>query len=80
MADDRDRARLSTGGWAALVLLLIFLAASIWYAVYAWGSLGDIGISTFGWIALIGGSVITIGVGGGLMALLFYSSRNKYDR
>lgn len=78
--DESNHARLSTGGWLAMVLLLVFLAVSIWYAVYAWGALGDIQMSTFGWIALIAGSVLTIAVGGGLMALLFYSSRNDYDR
>jgi TRAP-type C4-dicarboxylate transport system permease small subunit len=78
--DNRDRAHLSGAGWFALVVLLGFLAASIWYAITAWGSLADVHISTFGWFALIFGSLLTIGVGGGLMALLFYSSRNDYDR
>jgi len=29
---------------------------------------------------LIAGSVLTIAVGGGLMALVFYSNRNNFDR
>jgi hypothetical protein len=37
-------------------------------------------MSVFGWFALVAGSVITVAVGGGLMALVFYSSRNDYDR
>ena len=37
-------------------------------------------MSAFGWIALIAGSFITIAVGGGLMALVFYSSRHDMDR
>ena len=81
MSNDRDDpAHLSTGGWAALAVLLAFLVASIWYAVFAWNALGVSQMSTFGWVALIGGSLITIAVGGGLMALLFYSRRNNYDR
>jgi hypothetical protein len=77
---DNDRAHLSRGGWLALVVLLGFLAVSVWYAITTWGSLGESHMSTFGWFALIAGSVLTIGVGGGLMSLIFYSSRNDYDR
>ena len=78
---ERDNeAHLSKAGWFALAVLLGFLAISIWYAVSAWSALGVSQMSTFGWFALIAGSLITIAVGGGLMALLFYSSRNNYDR
>ncbi|HXC55835.1 MAG TPA: hypothetical protein VNU97_11115 [Rhizomicrobium sp.] len=75
-----DHAHLSRGGWLALAILIGFLAVSIWYAVYTWGAIGPAHMSAFGWFALIAGSLITIGVGGGLMALMFYSDRNHYDR
>jgi hypothetical protein len=78
--DSDDRAHLSRGGWLALAVLLGFLAVSVWYAVTTWGSLGESHMSAFGWFALIAGSVLTIAVGGGLMSLIFYSSRNDYDR
>ena len=78
--EDSDHAHLSRGGWLALVVLLAFLGASIWYAVYSWNAIGVAHMSTFGWFALIAGSFITVAVGGGLMALVFYSSRNNYDR
>ncbi len=78
--DDHDHAHLSGGGWLALAVLLGFLAASIWFAVHVWGGIGIVHMSAFGWFALIAGSLITIAVGGGLMALIFYSSRNDYDR
>jgi hypothetical protein len=79
--DDRDnRARLSGAGWLALTILLGFLAASIWYAVHSWSLIGEAHMSAFGWFALIAGSLITVAVGGGLMALVFYSSRHDYDR
>ena len=71
---------LSSAGWLALGVLIAFLAVSIWYAIYTWGAIGDVHLSGFGWFALIAGSVITIAVGGGLMALIFYSNRNDYDR
>ncbi len=78
--DDQDRAHLSRGGWLALAILIGFLAVSIWYAVYAWGAIGQTQMSAFGWFALIAGSLVTVAVGGGLMALIFYSSRHDYDR
>ncbi len=79
--DDRDNhAHLAKGGWLALVILVGFLAVSIWYAVYTWGAIGAAHMSAFGWFALIAGSLITVAVGGGLMALVFYSGRNGYDR
>lgn len=78
--DNQDHAHLSQGGWLALIVLLGFLAVSVWYAVYSWGEIGVAHMSAFGWFALIAGSLITIAVGGGLMALVFYSSRHDYDR
>ena len=78
--DNQDHAHLSGGGWLALAVLLGFLAISIWYAIYNWGAIGVTHISAFGWFALIFGSLITVAVGGGLMALVFYSSRHDYDR
>jgi hypothetical protein len=37
-------------------------------------------MSAFGWFALIAGSLITVVIGAGLMALVFYSSRHDMDR
>ncbi len=78
--DNDDHASLSGGGWLALAVLLGFLAVSLWFAVYVWTGIGVAHMSAFGWFALIAGSLITIAVGGGLMALIFYSSRNNFDR
>lgn len=78
--DNGDRAHLARGGWLALVVLIGFLGVSIWYAVYSWNAIGITHMSAFGWFALGAGSLITVAVGGGLMALIFYSSRNDYDR
>lgn len=36
-------------------------------------------LGVHGWTAMIIGAVFSIVVGGGLMALLFYSSRHGYD-
>jgi hypothetical protein len=37
-------------------------------------------MSGWGWTFLILGVVVTTGLGGGLMALVFYSSRHDMDR
>jgi hypothetical protein len=37
-------------------------------------------MSGWGWTFLVLGVVVTIGLGGGLMALVFYSSRHDMDR
>jgi hypothetical protein len=82
MNDDREgsRTRLSPGGWLTIILLAGFLGWAIWYAVHAWNALAGVGITTAGWVMLGLGVVVTLVVGGGLMALLFYSSRKNYDR
>ena len=74
MPDDKGRARLSGAGWFAVIVLVAFLAVTLWYGVAGWRALGDVEMSTFGWIALVAGSFVTIAVGAGLMALVFYLS------
>lgn len=70
---------LGGGGWIAILVLLGFLAVAIFYAVHGWSRLGPVGIPVAGWVFLIAGVVVTVVVGGGLMALLFYSSRKGRD-
>ena len=62
-----------------MIALAGFLAAAIAYAIYGWSRLGAVGIPPVGWAFLIAGIVLTLLVGGGLMALLFYSSRKGRD-
>jgi hypothetical protein len=71
--------RLGPWGWFAIAVLLAFLAAAIAYALYAWNALGAVAIPATGWLFLILGIVVTILFGGGLMELLFYSSRKGRD-
>ena len=44
-----------------------------------WNSMGATQISGHGWAALTAGVAISLLVGGGLMALVFISSRRGYD-
>jgi hypothetical protein len=60
------------------VPLLALLAASIWFAASAWQHLGG-DIPLYGYVAIAGGVLFSLAIGGGLMALVFYSSRHGYD-
>ncbi len=59
--------------------LFALLALAIWFAGAAWVHLGGDGIPLYGYVAIGGGVLVSLLVGGGLMALVFYSSRHGYD-
>ena len=59
----------------AVILSLSFVAIG----VYAWQSLGASELTVHGYIALVLGVIGTIGLGVGLMVLVFYSHRYGYD-
>jgi hypothetical protein len=81
MADDEPRGkRLSTAGVLTIVILVVLLAAAVWYAAGIWSSLAGVHISALGWTFMVLGVVVTIGLGAGLMGLVFYSSRHDMDR
>jgi hypothetical protein len=56
-------------------LLLVAAAVSLWI----WNQLGDTTMGAQGYVALVLGVVATLVIGGGLMGLVFYSSRHGYD-
>jgi hypothetical protein len=70
---------LGTAGWIAVVVLVGLLVAAIAYAVHTWNELAGVSMPVTGWLFMILGAVFTFALGGGLMALLFYSSRKGKD-
>ncbi|HEY6981666.1 hypothetical protein [Reyranella sp.] len=64
----------------ALLVVMLVLALVILYEGWsiAGGEEGT-GMSTNGWIAMTLGIVATLGLGVGLMALVFYSNRHGRD-
>ncbi|MDE2166510.1 MAG: hypothetical protein KGJ66_09260 [Alphaproteobacteria bacterium] len=61
----------------AVAAVLALAAASV--AIWAWISLGAVQMSASGYIALVLGGVATLGLAGGLIALLFYSHNKGFD-
>ena len=78
--EKEPNSRLSPAGWIALAVLVGFFFVSLWYAVKVWSSMAGVQMSGWGWLFLILGVVVTVGLGAGLMALVFYSSRHDMDR
>jgi len=62
-----------------VVALLGLLTLSVWFAANAWIRIGGDEIPGYGYVAIAGGVLISLLVGGGLMALVFYSNRHGYD-
>lgn len=62
-----------------IVPLFALLAAALWFASAAWVRFSGAAIPLYGWVAIAGGVLVSVIVGGGLMALVFYSARHGYD-
>lgn len=75
-----DDVPLTAAGWITLVILAGFFFAALWYAIKVWTAMAGVHMTGWGWLTLVLGVVVTIGLGSGLMALVFYSSRHDYDQ
>jgi len=73
------RGSLSGGQFLVLAALSAILIMTIVWAVTVWTSSNDAPMSTHGWIALGLGTVFSLVIGCGLMALMFFSSRSGHD-
>lgn len=56
----------------------ILIMTLVW-ATYVWTSSNDVPMSQHGWIALGLGTLFSLVIGCGLMALMFFSSRSGHD-
>ncbi len=64
------------------VLLIVALGAMLIASVWQLGPIFSAyahEMSIHGWIALAAGTILSLGLGGGLMALSFFSARRGYD-
>jgi len=62
-----------------MVALVGLLILSLSLAAYLWWEMSEVDIGVHGLIALILGGVLSFALGGGLMALVFYSHKHGYD-
>ena len=62
-----------------IILLLVILAGAVFVGHYGWVSAGDVAMLAWGRLMMGLGIFFTLLVGGGLMALVFYSSRAGFD-
>jgi len=65
--------------WIAVAVAVAAVLAVAAAIAGVWTTLGDSGMSAAGWIAMGLGVLATLGLGAGLMALVFISSRRGYD-
>jgi hypothetical protein len=64
---------------AVILSLLGLLVVSVWFAYYVWASDTGPPLPTSGYIAMALGTLFSLVIGIGLMALVFYSHRRGYD-
>jgi hypothetical protein len=72
-------ARMGVGSWIILIVLLSLLVATGVVIYFGWILGNGTDVPTSGYAAMAFGVIISLAVGFGLMALLFYSSRKGYD-
>lgn len=78
-ADLSGASRMGARNWTILIVLLSLLAATLVVVYFGWTYAKDADVPTSGYVAMAIGVVFSLGVGFGLMALVFYSSRTGYD-
>lgn len=71
--------RISAGQFILLASLFALLFLSVAWAVWVWSANNDTPMTVHGWIALGLGTVFSLAIGIGLMALMFFSSRSGHD-
>ncbi len=65
--------------WIAMAVAAIGVLGAIAVSTGVWRAIGGSEISANGWIAMALGALVSLGLGIGLMALVFFSNRRGYD-
>ena len=72
-------ARLGAGSWTILIVLFLLLVATVATIYVGWRLASGTDVPASGYAAMALGVIVSLAVGFGLMALIFYSSRQGYD-
>ncbi|HZB93869.1 MAG TPA: hypothetical protein VE397_20640 [Stellaceae bacterium] len=75
----RETPRSSTSQRTLAFIGAAIILALVAVGVYTWRSLGPVEMGANGYVAMILGVIGTVGLGVGLMALVFFSHRTGYD-
>lgn len=70
---------MSRSMWIVIAVAAAVVVAVIAVVAGLWATIGANQISAAGWAAMILGALVTLGLGTGLMSLVFFSSRHGYD-
>ncbi len=62
-----------------LIVAAVLAASAMAIGFSAWSSLAAVQISTSGMVAMVLGGIATLGLGAGLMGLVFWSNRKGFD-
>ena len=67
------------GAWILIAILVALLAVAGWGSYEGWMMHSSTPMPASGYVAMTLGIVLSVVVGCGLMALVFYSNRKGYD-
>jgi uncharacterized membrane protein (DUF441 family) len=67
------------GVWIGVVIAAVCVLGAASVSAGFWHSLAGTEISWQGWLAMVLGVLFSLGVGIGLMVLVFFSNRHGYD-
>ena len=73
------RKRLGRGGWLTAAILGGLFGVAVWFAFRGWTSVPN-EVNAGGYAIMAIGLVFLALLGGGLMALMFWSHKKGYDR
>jgi hypothetical protein len=65
--------------WIGVTVAIALVAMVVVVCAHFWNAIGGSEISPAGWVAMALGILATLGLGIGLMSLVFISSRRGYD-
>jgi len=71
--------QVTPGQIVMMAVLFALLTVTVVWASGVWVLSGDTALPYRAWTALVLGTALSVVVGCGLMALMFYSSRHGYD-
>jgi hypothetical protein len=79
ISEEPPMKRLGIGQSLLLGSLIAMLAMALGWAAYVWNESSGTPMDKHGWIALGLGTLFSLLIGCGLMALMFFSSRSGHD-